>query len=238
VATTLNQSLLRGKVVVMQDNQKMELEKGEHDLREVKWIVHDGVGYVFPKPSQIKLKNNPASGSWYAISQQSDSPKGEIKMDVFKLWFDHGSRPTDLTYEYIIVPSTTESAIVKNSPDRDIRILANSTDIQAVKHSRLNIFQAVFYNAGEIHFSENLKLICYSPGIVMVKTDGEKVTQISVSDPNRELDKLCLSISSRIEAGDENFKAVWNERKGYSDISFTLPQNELGGKSTTIELTE
>lgn len=236
VATTLNQCLLSDNVVVMQSDKKVELEKGAHELKGVHWILHDSVGYIFPKPSQVKLNNNSASGSWYEISQQSDSPKEKINKDVFKLWFDHGSRPSDLTYEYIIVPSTTEQEIINNSANQDIQILKNTKNIQAVQHSKLNVLQAIFYKAGEIHFSKNLKLISDSPGMVMIKTKGGRVTQISVSDPNRELGKLHLAISSRIEVENENFKSVWNEEKGHSEMYFILPKNELAGKSTTVNL--
>ena len=235
VVTTLNQCLLNDKVVVMQNNQIKELERGEHELKNVKWIFHDSVAYIFPESSDVNLNNNSASGSWYDINQQSDSPKEEIKIDIFKLWYDHGPRPANETYEYIVLPSTTEQEIATNSTGRDIDVLINTPDIQAVKHTQLSIIQAVFYKAGEIKISENLNLICDSPGMIMIKTDGETITEISVSDPNRELSKLHLAISSRIEAENEYFKSEWNEEKGYSEMTFLLPRKELAGKSTTVE---
>ena len=46
---------------------------------------------------------------------------------------------------------------------------------------------------------------------VMLKIDGERITEISVSDPNREHTKFHLSVSAKIEKQGENFVIVWNE---------------------------
>ena len=69
------------------------------------------VEHLFPEPVSVNLSNNQASGSWFQISKQHDTPKDEINMDVFKLWIDHGAVPANATYQYIVVPSINESEI-------------------------------------------------------------------------------------------------------------------------------
>ena len=236
VATTLNQCLLRDDVVIMSNNQKSQLKKGEHELSGVNWIFHDGVGYLFPEKVNVNLNNTSASGSWYKINRQTDSPKDEINLDVLKIWLDHGPQPSNVTYQYIIVPSTSEQEMENSSSIRNIEILANTPELQAVKNSALNITQVVFYKAGEISVSENIKLSCDSPGIIMVKTNKGKVTEISVSDPNRELGKMHLSVSAKVEKEGENFKSVWNEEEKISEISIDLPKDVYAGKSVSFKL--
>jgi chondroitin AC lyase len=236
VATTLNQCLLRGDVTVGAENKKSVVANDDRELKDVDWIYHDGIGYVFPEPAAVNLKNNTATGSWWDINKQYDSPKDEVKLDVFKLWFNHGNRPSASTYQYIVVPATSVEKLEQKLSETNIEILANTRELQAVKHKVLQICQAVFYKAGEIQVSEKLKLVCDNPGIVMIKMNGEKVTEISVADPNCELGKFHLSISVKTENTGDNFRNVWNEKTGITDISVDLPKTVYAGSSVTIKL--
>jgi chondroitin AC lyase len=235
VATTLNQCLLQSYVVVMSDNKKAVIDRGERKLSNVSWVLHDSIGYFFPKPTEVNLMNQAQSGSWYKVNHQSDSPKDEISKEVFKLWINHGPRPQNADYEYIVIPSTTEKEM-ENQPGREIKILSNTPEMQAVGHTGLNIFQVIFYTSGEIQVSDNLKVGMDSPGVVMVKTNGAAVTAITVADPTRKLGKIHLSVTGKIDKNGENFKCVWNADKKVSEIAIDLPQTVYAGKSVTIQL--
>jgi len=231
VATTLNQCLLTGNVIVNTDNRNVVMEKGDHQLKNVKWILHDSIAYLFPKPLNVNLLNQSATGSWYKINHQSDSPKDEISKEVFKLWIDHGKRAENADYQYIVIPSTGGKDIESNNK---VEILSNTSDIQAVKHSGLEISQIVFYKAGEIRLSSELKIEIDSPGLVMVKTEGQTIKYISVSDPSRKLSRIHLMVSGKIEKTGNGFKASWNQIKSLSEISIDLPQDVYAGKTVTI----
>ena len=234
VATTLNQCLLRGDVVMMNGTQKSTVQKGERQLDQVKWILHDGISYIFPEVQKVNLSNQAQTGSWFKVNRQSDSPKEEISLDMFKLWIDHGTQPSNAKYEYIVVPATTEQEMEKSG--QQVKIIANTPEIQAVKHTGLNICEAVFYTSGEIQVSENVKIGMDGPGVVMVKTNGTEVKQISVADPSRKLAKIHLTVTGKIEKSGDHFHSIWNERKGVSEIAIDLPQTVYAGKSVTIEL--
>jgi chondroitin AC lyase len=148
VVTTLNQCLLRDDVTISSGNNKSQIEKGEKEFGNIDWVYHDGVGYVFPEPISVQIKNNMESGSWYRINKQSDSPKDKISLDVFKLWLDHGKRPSEESYEYIVVPATSIDKLEKNTSKNNIKVLVNTPEIQAVRHNPLRMCQAVFYKAG------------------------------------------------------------------------------------------
>jgi chondroitin AC lyase len=235
VVTTLNQCLLRGTVIVSDGSGETIISKGEHHPDHIKWIYHDGIGYIFPNPAKINLSNQLQTGSWYTINKQSDSPKDTVSLDVFKLWLDHRSRPVNGSYEYIVVPAVTGQEM-SSAGNRNLEMLSNTPLIQAVKHAGLQICQAVFYKAGELRISDKLIITCDHPGIVMIKTDGEQVTQISLADPNRELGRFHISVSARCEKTGDNYNAVWNETKGVTEISADLPQGVYAGSSITIKL--
>ncbi len=233
--TTLNQCYLKGDVVVRADNKKSTIPKGEKSLEKVKWVFHNGVGYLFPEPTKITLSNQEQKGSWFQINRQSDSPKEEVRKDVFKLWIDHGQQPNNASYQYIVVPVTTEAEL-ETGGNRQVQILANNSNIQAVNHKGLNICEIVFYTSGEIQIADNLKVGMDSPGVVMVKTVGGAIKQISVADPSRKLGKIHLNVTGKIGTSGTNFRSFWNQEKGVSEIAIELPQTVYAGKSVTIQL--
>lgn len=236
VATTINQCLLVDDVTVSRNKSKTVIEKGEEQFEQVEWVFHDGIAYIFPQPTSVNIMNSEANGSWWRINKQSDSPKDEITLDVFKLWIDHGKRPSDASYEYIVSPATTIQQLEKDNPLEYIKIISNSPYIQAVRNEKLNICQVVFYKSGTIQVSDELQLTSYSPGIFLIKFNGNRVNEISASDPNRELEKIYVSINQKIDKNSAQFSSVWNEHKMETEISIELPQGVYAGKSVTIKL--
>ncbi len=234
VATTLNQCLLKGEIVVHSKDKSSTLAKGSRELKEVQWVLHDGIGYLFPKTATVNLSNQEEKGSWFTINHQSDSPKEEVRKEVFKLWFNHGSRPENAGYAYIVVPNATEKEISGN-PGRGITILSNTPELQAVSNSASNISELAFYQAGQIQISKNLIIGIDSPGLVMVKTDGTTIKSISVEDPSRKLARIHLSISGKFEKHGAYTLSTWNAEKNCSEITINLPQTVYAGQSVTIE---
>ncbi|NQU87184.1 MAG: chondroitin lyase [Mariniphaga sp.] len=236
VVTTLNQCLLSNEVTISSANKISIIQKDEKEYENVDWIFQDKVGYIFTKPTTVNIKNNEATGSWWRINKQSDSSKKEIKLNVFKAWINHGKRPSEETYEYIVVPATTLENMEQNKIKQNITILANTPQVQAVKHSEINMCQAVFYKAGEIQVSDKMKLKCETPGIVILQMKSNDKMKVTVSDPNRELGKMMISISAKIEKRGENINAIWNEKEKMSEITIDLPKGHYAGSSVTVIL--
>lgn len=234
VVTTLNQCLLKDDVTISKKAQKSMVSKGAQELDEIDWVYHDGIGYVFPNPSKINLKNSEATGSWWKINKQTDSPKDEVSLNVFKLWIDHGKRPSDAAYEYIVVPATSVDEMEQNTSKESIQILSNTPEIQGVKHLKLEICQIVFYTSGEVEVAPGITVKSESPAIVMVKIHDNKITDISATDPTRQLSKINLSVSTKIEKVGDGFAVSWDASKKKSDISIALPQGDYAGQSVTI----
>lgn len=236
VVTTLNQCLLRSDVTVSSNNNLLVIPRGEAKFEGIDWVFQDGVGYVFPKSDSVYIKNMATTGSWWNISKQSSTSKEKVTMDVFKLWMNHGVKASDKVYEYIVVPATSIEKLENQYSKRNIEILSNTPELQVVKNKALGIVELVFYKSEEINLSEKVKLSSDSPGIIMVKLAGDQILEISANDPNRELRKMHLSISSKIETENENFKSVWNEKERVSEVTIDLPQGNFAGNSVTINL--
>src|SRR5690606_8367085 len=158
----------------------------------------------------VNVQNTTAKGTWRAINHQSTSSTDTISKEVFTLWLDHGVRPEDANYQYIVVPNAGPSdleAYVKDSP---IEILVNSKSIQAVRHRRLNRTGIAFYESGKVKANDMVTIEATAPCLAIVKTNGKSIDQIVVSDPSRSLESVELKVSSFIEGSGEGWKAAWD----------------------------
>src|SRR5690606_21621250 len=191
VNTTLNQTLLNTAVTIGQRGDTEVLPQGEHQLEDVSWVLHDKVAYLFPSPTTVYLKNATATGNWRQINHQAWATTEEVSEETFTLWLDHGVRPESADYAYIVIPNIAEpSAIEDYRKEEAIKILANSSAVQAVHHSGLSQTQLVFYQPGEMHLNEDLWIKVEQPCIMLIETEGEKIKRLVVSDPTQKLEAL------------------------------------------------
>jgi chondroitin AC lyase len=235
VVTTLNQCLLRGQVVVMNGTSSI-LTAGEHLLNNVSWVYHDSIGYLFPEPVAVHLSNTTATGTWFDINGQSHSSKQPITREVFKLWLDHGPEPDSAAYQYIVRPAIALNDLETVAAAKEIRITANTPEIQAVRHAGLQLCAVLFYRYGDLEICPGLRISLDSPGAVLIKTDGGLAKEISVADPSRKLASMHLRLSQEVKTSSEHFTAVWDKSTRCSRITIDLPKNEYAGKSVTITL--
>ncbi|MEM7366946.1 MAG: polysaccharide lyase family 8 super-sandwich domain-containing protein [Bacteroidota bacterium] len=236
VLTTLNQCHLRDAISLSVSGETSILATGEAEYQKVDWVYHDQIGYLFPQAGTVHIKNIPATGSWWRINKQTDSPKDELNLDVFSLWLDHGIRPSDAAYAYIVVPATSIQELEQGSSNNNIRILTNTPELQAVSHKGLGMTQVVFYQAGKIELPDALSLACEMAGVVLLQRLADNQFQLTVSDPNRELGKIVLSISRRVKPMGENVRTIWDEKKQVSDILIDLPQGQYAGSSVSVRV--
>lgn len=233
VLTTVNQSLLNGEVTVSDANGIHPQERGSRVRKEVKWVVHDKVGYYFPEKENILLSNQQVEGSWKIANRQTSTPADLIRQDVFALAVDHGRSPDHGNYAYIVIPSIDPLSIEKQVKEEGIVVLANSPELQATRHDGLNMAYAVFYKGGTLRVNDKIVVEMDSPGMLMVKyTDAGEILTLGVSDPTHFLKKLHLSVNQKIVGSTQgNMQTEWDDQKALTRITVDLPQHEYAGKS-------
>lgn len=237
VVTTLNQVLLRSDVTVMQDGQPGKLPPGDRELSGVKCVYQGGVGYVFPTPATVHISNQMEHGRWSDITAQKDVSRQVVDMDVFKIWIDHGKRPENASYEYIVVPGVSAQEFFSDDGnDRGIEILSKTSDIHAVVNRKLGLCQIAFYKSGEVKISDGLSVGMESQGMAMVKMVGNKITGLTVSDPSRKLGSAIVTVSGIYQVKGDHFFCIPDADKGLTRIIVDLPQGVYAGKSIAIPL--
>jgi chondroitin AC lyase len=235
VVTTLNQVLLRSDVTIMQDGQEKKLPRGDRDLTDVKWVHQDNIGYIFPQATTVHLSNQEEKGRWSDITAQKNISREVVSMDVFKLWIDHGKSPDSASYQYIVVPNVSEKELMETSVDnRGVEIISNTPDLQAVKSDKLGICQGAFYRAGEIGISNRLTMRMDSPGMAMLKLQGDHPKELTVSDPSRKLNRVIVTLSGSYEVKGHGAISLLSTKDGGTMIIIDLPQGVYAGKSVTV----
>jgi chondroitin AC lyase len=210
VNTTLNQTLLHGPVIV----DGNPVADGESSAPHASWVLHDGVGYAFPKPTAIHVKAGPQTGDWKSINlQYSDDP---VTKPVFTLWIDHGVHPQNAAYAYVVLPDTDERRLGEWAAYPPIRIVANNSEQQAVVNDGLGVAEMVFHSPGRVTLRNGFDIETDRPCLVMmVRQEG--AARIAVSSPGGESAVVHLTFP---QTGQR--------------LTFELPGREFAGKSQVV----
>ena len=211
IVTGINQTLLKGNVKV----DGTTYGRGKKILENPSWVWHDSIAYFFPKPQTVAMKAAEQSGQLQRIfGLGTDSV---YRSDVFSLWFEHGLKPKDASYEYIVIPGCSFADIIAYAQDIPVTVLSNTTRLQAVTHPQLQITGIVFHEAGSFSFSNDLTIEVNYPCLVLINHARKKVT---VSDPTASLNEINITISNK-------------EGKRKTE-SVTLPESQFSGSSVTL----
>ncbi|WP_197258747.1 polysaccharide lyase family 8 super-sandwich domain-containing protein [Paenibacillus dendritiformis] len=145
-----------------------------------------GVGYYFPNPAAVTGLREARTGAWSSINQGDSA--APITRNYVSLALEHGTKPSDAAYSYVLLPYKDAAATEAYSARPDIEIIRNSADVQAVRETRLGLTRANFWQAGTADLVRSEQ-----PASVIVKEEGNELT-VSVSDPTKNQGSLMLEI--------------------------------------------
>ncbi len=213
IVTGVNQVQLKGDVVV--DGEPFSV--GTQTVENPNWVWHDSIGYIFPSKETLKLRTGEREGQLQKIYQLgADSV---YRSELFALWFEHGSKPKDATYEYAVLPNCTSEQVKDYTNNVPYRVLSNTAEIQSVTHSELKITGVVFHRAGRISLKDGLTILVNRPCLLLINQTNNTIT---VSDPTARLKRLEIKLNT-----------AYSRRMTHK---IKLPQAELAGSSVTFDL--
>jgi chondroitin AC lyase len=141
---------------------------------------------------------------------------------LFSLNINHGLNPQNGSYAYLVKPgmnqTTDADKYQKNIP---VKIISNTSEIQAVEHSGLNLLEVVFYNAGTLKMANGDALTVDAPCAVLW---NRAKNTIHVANP------LCES------ANPPAINISHLQNKQQKSYRVNLPDKEFSGKSAVIKL--
>ncbi|KRF10021.1 hypothetical protein ASG89_00255 [Paenibacillus sp. Soil766] len=211
IHTTLNQSQTTGDVLV-DGNPVAEGAKQTNG----RWAYNDNIGYIFPNPTDFQVNRETKTGSWSdVISGSSPEP---ITKSIFSIWLDHGVKPTNASYQYIVLPNKTSEEVGSYASDNPISILSNTSSVQAIRHQTLRIAELLFYQPDTMTVRDGLTVTVDKPAMVIIDESAEPV-RISVANP---------------ETPGITVKVTLDRNGEKSTTSYRLGKDTFTGRSITI----
>jgi chondroitin AC lyase len=229
VITNINQCFSSGAVTLKNKDTISTFDGAEITSSNIKWVHHNRVGYYFPSDGEITVKNMNQTGSWNDINlSESKTP---LTYKVFSAWIGHGNVPFNNKYEYVVVPSKSVEQFRTWVESNPLRMISNTTDIQAFHEIYKKVYGIVFYKSGGINLEHGLFVWAEKPCLLLVQdiNNGSRY-KISISDPTTKLQNINLRISKKLSGPG----AVYNNDKT-SGISVILPDGDNAGKTITLE---
>jgi chondroitin AC lyase len=214
LGTTLNQTGLHGPVLI----DGHAAEQGESNVPQASWVLHDQVGYAFLKPTDVNVKVGPQTGDERrGSSSHSSTPPTE---QVFSLWLDHGVRPRDAQYAYVVLPGINAQQLTEWVARPPVRIITNTPAQQAVIHDQFGVAEIVFYRPGNVRLAAGFTVKVDHPCLALLTKHGNS-TCIAVSSPGGEFFTVHLTITT--------------PRKEQT-MTFELPSGDMAGKSQVLDV--
>jgi chondroitin AC lyase len=212
-ATTINQSVYKGNVIVKNSDQKIvKMENGY--IRNPFWILHDGIGYFFPRGGDLRLETKIVEGSWHRVA--SRYPDKKIYRRLFKLWIEHGVEQENEKYCYVLVPNANRSEMdrLKIQYNYEIR---NDENIQMVVNRNQTKAAIIFYRAGKTYLFGGIKV---DKACLLLIKKTRSGLYLYVSEPTQKHNFIQIT-----------FNTEESEKAKQKKINMMLPSGEKAGET-------
>lgn len=223
VATTANQSFLNGDVIIGTANGE-RMGAALEVLESPQWILHDNVGYIFPKGGSVHLEAQTVTGAWNKVVGYYSAE--EKQTNIFKLWVDNGVNPVAGKYAYILVPNATKQKMQALNSEQAFAI-TNESDIQTVESVDGRVAGVVFYKAGVAQVFGGIEV---TEACVAMLKKTDKGVSLFVADPTQKLTSMQLILNESFSANNTITK------NGKTIVNINFPKGFDAGKTVHIEL--
>ena len=155
------------------------------NLTSASWCALDGVaGYFFPGgATNLRASFVTNTGAWIQINNGTyvGATTNLYTDDYLTLWFNHGVKPTNSTYAYVILPNYTASNMVTYAASPDIVVLTNTATVQAASKPALGLVAANFWVDG----TNSADLIKVNKKSSVITSESSSAISVGVCDPTQ-----------------------------------------------------
>lgn len=192
IITTLNQCYLKGDAQYSDSADAIHsMHLGDSlQLDSPRWIWHDQIGYVFPKGGKFTVKTTMQEGNWANINVNGKD--SVFQQPVFNLTCEHGVKPQQATYMYVMVPSCKKAAQL-NSYD-NVEALCNTAQCQAIRVKDSKVVMANFYQPYELKYKD-ISVQVDKPCALIIERGKHNALKVYVSDPTQTNQKINVAVS-------------------------------------------
>lgn len=142
------------------------------------WLQGAG-GYFFPGGASLSAQREARTGAYRDINDGGST--NPITRNYLSLWFDHGVNPSGAAYAYALLPNKTAAETTNYAARPHFVVLENSTQVQAVRETNLNVVAANFWNAG----ARTVDLLTASGQAAVLTRETSGGLWLGVADPTQ-----------------------------------------------------
>ncbi len=102
---------------------------------------------------------------------------------TFKAYINHGIKPSNQSYSYIILPNKTSKKVSEYADNNPITIVANNESVQAVRNENLKQTQINFYKAGTLEYKTGYKVTVDQPcSLIIDESEDQRKNHFASSE--------------------------------------------------------
>jgi chondroitin AC lyase len=196
VTTAIEQRLKKADLMELKSSRWNMVENSVlSDVKDARFF-HDKTGYIILQAEEVFINDESRTGSWHDIMGTYPASMMDTK-DVISLWINHGNKPHDASYQYLVLPATT-SQKVASFDLKEIEIFSNTQELQAVYLPKeKTIFIAAFSPIAK-KLPLNIDFKCSQPGLYMIKYKSAKEQpEVIYNDPTQLLESAEYEINGK-----------------------------------------
>ena len=154
-------------------------EGTKEQIYNTNWLYNGKVGYVFLENTDVVVSNSVQTNN---PSLWDEAKKNETPA-TFTAYLDHGLKPSNDSYAYIVVPNTTAGAVSQYAGNTPVTVIANNEKVQAVRHDGLKQTQINLYQAGSLEYKDGYIITVDQPcSIIIDESEDTRKISVAVND--------------------------------------------------------
>jgi len=142
-------------------------------------VTGSDISYYFPTPATLQVLRETRTGSQSLVMTNGSTTT--VSNNYLTFWFNHGAKPTNATYSYVLLPGYSSSNAAAYASNPSVTFLENSTNAQSVQQTQLGVTAANFWN-NATYTSGGITV--NSKASVLVQSNGAYI-DLSISDPTQ-----------------------------------------------------
>ncbi len=232
IYTTLNQSIANTEVAYSNNGTPGSLGVGGSAfVTGDSWVWQDDIGYIIPDGNDMAFFTvHSSTKDWSTVGTQS----GEVTKDVFTLWLNHGTRPFEKGYHYMILPAADAEETALYAADPQVEIISNTEDLAAVHDESGNRTGAAFLRPGAtLPMMNGTEIQADSAVLLLVEKAGSTYT-LTVADPSHSLEHVNLKVNRNFEGEG----SAPQEGTDGTVLQIVLPEGDYTGAPVTAEFVD
>ncbi len=187
------------------DGKKMEFALNEKSELDANWILLEGnhgekqnIGYYFPEQIKVNVLKETRTGRWSEING-AVIPESPIDVPAERSYISfaisHGTNPQGETYSYVLLPGRTLNEMEDFAENAQIKILANTENVQAVENMAYGVSGYNFWTAAE---AEGLEVSAQTPASVTMAKE-EDIISLGISNPRQNGEEIVVTLQGTYE---------------------------------------